>query len=209
MPGRGGSRPPNANGAGTATLGRQDRADGRADRPEEVRGLRPMRGDSAVALFAYARALLRRDALLTLRGALVWQENEPQVWPAADPRQAARHRPVDARSWTTTWRHRRECVRPPVRGGVAVARAALLSCARPYRDDRRDRLGIGEGGARVSRRSLLVWSTGMMQAAWGVRVVARGTASPSSGARVARPLFAAFARFGTSAAAEVAICHVL
>ena len=94
-------------------------------------------------------------------------------------------------------------------GGVAVARAALLSCARPYRDDRRDRLGIGEGGARVSRRSLLVWSTGMMQAAWGVRVVARGTASPSSGARVARPLFAAFARFGTSAAAEVAICHVL
>ena len=207
MPGRGGSRPPNANGAGTATLGRQDRADGRADRPEEVRGLRPMRGDSAVALFAYARALLRRDALLTLRGALVWQENEPQVWPAADPRQAARHRPVDARSWTSTWRHRRECVRPPV---------VSLSHARPcFRVlGRIAMIGAigwesGEGGARVSRRSLLVWSTGMMQAAWGVRVVARGTASPSSGARVARPLFAAFARFGASAAAKVAICHVL
>ena len=44
---------------------------GRADVPEEVRWLRPMCGDSAVLRVARARALLPRDALLTLCIALV------------------------------------------------------------------------------------------------------------------------------------------
>ena len=45
----------------------------------------------------------------------------------------------------------------------------------------------------------------MMQGAWGVHGMLRGTSAPSSGARGGRPLFAAFARFAAAEAAIVAL----
>ena len=62
---------PGAERAGTATLGRQDLADGRADQLEEVRGPRPPCGDYARPLPLHVRAALPSDALLTTRVALV------------------------------------------------------------------------------------------------------------------------------------------
>ena len=66
-----------------------------------------------------------------------------------------------------------------------------------------------ESGPRGMRRSWRSCSTGMMQGAWGVHGMSRGTSPPSSGARGGRPLFAAFARFAAAEAARVALFRMM
>ena len=68
---------------------------------------------------------------------------------------------------------------------------------------------IWEGGPHGMRRSWRAWSTGMMQGAWVVHGMPRGTRAPSSGARGGRPLFAAFARFAAAEAAKFALCGLV
>ena len=139
---------PNVVGGGTATLGRQDLGDARADRPEEVRGLRAMCGDSAAPLTSLARACLPSNDLLTLRDASFCSGNGPQLCHAAHPRRASRRRPPGAQSSSTTRRCRGECrqraaasssharvaesawarVAPVGRGGVNLGRAARAEC---------------------------------------------------------------------------------
>ena len=102
---------PNVESGGTATPGRQDLRVGRALRPQEVRSLHPPPGDPFRPLRLGARAAGPLPALLTLRRALVWQRNEPQLQPAVDPRQAARGRPAGAASSSTTRRCQRACLR--------------------------------------------------------------------------------------------------
>ena len=103
--------PSSVESAGTATPGRQDLRVGRALRPQEVRSLHPPPGDPFRPLRLGARAAGPLPALLTLRRALVWQRNEPQLQPAVDPRQAARGRPAGAASSSTTRRCQRACLR--------------------------------------------------------------------------------------------------
>ena len=102
---------PDVESAGTATPGRQDLRVGRALRAQEVRSLHPPPGDPFRPLRLGARAAGPLPALLTLRRALVWQRNEPQIQPAVDPRQAARGRPAGAASSSTTRRCQRACLR--------------------------------------------------------------------------------------------------
>ena len=97
--------------AGTATPGRQDLPVGRALRAQEVRCLHPSPGDPPRPLWLGVRTADPLPALLTLRRALVWQRNEPQLQPAVDPRQAARGRPAGAASSSTTRRCQRACSR--------------------------------------------------------------------------------------------------
>ena len=104
-------KPPSVESAGTATPGRQDLRVGRALRAQEVRSLHPPPGDPFRPLRLGARAAGPLPALLTLRRALVWQRNEPQLQPAVDPRQAARRRPAGAASSSTTRRCQRACLR--------------------------------------------------------------------------------------------------
>ena len=111
--------------------------DERAEQREVVRRLCPMGGEHARPPAVLSRALLPRDPLLTLRGGLVWQANDPQLRPAADPRQAAHRRQAGARSSSTT----RRC-----RGGCGRLTAAALSHVRGrFCVDARDR-AIGRGG---------------------------------------------------------------
>ena len=123
-----------------ATPDGQHLQDERAGQREVVRRLCPMGGDHARPPAVLARALLARDALLTLRGGLVWQENGPQLRPAADPRQAAHRRQAGARSSSTT----RRC-----RGGCGRLMAAALAHARArFCVDARGR-AIGRGGLNL------------------------------------------------------------
>ena len=128
---------PSVVGGGTATPDGQHLGDERAGQREVVRRLCPMGGEHARPPAVLARALLARDPLLTLRGGLVWQENGPQLRPAADPRQAAHRRQAGARSSSTT----RRC-----RGGCGRLTVAALSQARAaFWVDARGR-AIGRGG---------------------------------------------------------------
>ena len=107
-----------------ATPDGQHLHDERAEQREVVRRLCPMGGEHARPSAVLSRALLPRDPLLTLRGGLVWQENGPQLRPAADPRQAAHRRQAGARSSSTTRRCRGEC-RQWVEAALAHARVEL------------------------------------------------------------------------------------
>ena len=104
-------KPPSVESAGTPTPGRQDLPVGRALRAQEVRCLHPSSGDPSRPLWLGACTAGPLPALLTLRRALVWQRNEPQLQPAVDPRQAARGRPAGAASSSTTRRCQRACLR--------------------------------------------------------------------------------------------------
>ena len=117
---------PNVESGGTATPGRQDLPVGRALRAQEVRCLHPSPGDPPRPLRLGVRTADPLPALLTLRRALVWQRNEPQLQPAVEPRQAARGRPAGAASSSTTRRFQRACSRLTV---VLHARVTAASSA--------------------------------------------------------------------------------
>ena len=131
---------PRVFGGGTATPDGQHLHDKRAEQREVVRHLCPMGSEHARPSAMLSRALLPRDPLLTLRGGLVWQENGPQLRPAADPRQAAHRRQAGARSSSTTRRCRGGCGRLTV--------AALLGARAGFCVDARGR-AIGRGGLNL------------------------------------------------------------
>ena len=180
--------------AGSATLGRQDLADGRAEQLEAVRRLRPMCADCAVPLAALARDAQPPAALLTHHGALVSQVKEPPN-STSSRSSASSSTTTCCRTMIVRIQEKTRRVRAAA-GGGDIARGRRLWCGGSRSRQSARSAGFEEGGARGMRRRRGVARGGMVQGTGVVHGMPRVTAALSSGARGDRVHFAAFARFG-------------
>ena len=98
-------------------------------RPHAAQCLRPRCADDTRPLSLASLAALPLGALLTTHILPRWQENGPQLQPAAGLQQHLRRRPPGARWSATTWRCRGEC-RQRVAAALSQAQADVCVCGR-------------------------------------------------------------------------------